>query len=118
VFLVFHDKIVTTLGRTKGGKKKRDRILSKLPYEQDWLDTARANTEINRYVTGVQNPYKRTQLDQLRLNRNIRSHPHQYNTDDIEEALYCEWPELLTEMAKMLHVEGELQGTGIHNKFG
>ncbi|TVU27408.1 hypothetical protein EJB05_30017, partial [Eragrostis curvula] len=48
---------------------------------------------------------RRTQLDQLRLSRNVRSHLHQYNADKIEEIMYCEWPELLMDMVKMLHME-------------
>ncbi|TVU27545.1 hypothetical protein EJB05_30164 [Eragrostis curvula] len=119
VYLMLYDRIVTYLGRNKTGRaKKKRRILSKLPYKNDWLDTASANTQINRWVVNVQQQYKRTQLDQLRLNRNVRSHLHQYNDDNIEEIMYCEWPELLMDMAKMLHMEGELQGTDIENKFG
>ncbi|CAD6264253.1 unnamed protein product [Miscanthus lutarioriparius] len=117
VFLMLHNKIVKSLGRTNTAKKKR--ILSSLPYQNDWLDTAKANTKIEQWVEGVQNEYKRTPLDLLRLNRNVRSHLHQYNNDDdIEETLYCEWPELLMVMEKMLHLEGELEGTDIQNKFG
>jgi hypothetical protein len=115
---MLYDIIVTYLGRTKAGKEKRKRILSKLPYENDWLDTATANTQINQWVINVKNPYKRTQLDQLRLNRNVRCHSHQYNDENIEQILYCEWPELLMDMAKMLHMEGVLQGTDIQYKFG
>jgi hypothetical protein len=115
---MLYDRIVTYLGRTEASRAKKKRILSKLPYKNDWLDTARANTQINQWVIKVQNPYNRTQLDQLRLNRNVRSHLHQYNDENIEEILYCEWPELLMDMAKLLHMEGELQGTHIQNKFG
>jgi len=43
---------------------------------------------------------------------------HEYNDDDIEEILYCEWPELLAVMAKTLHLEGELEVTDIESKFG
>ncbi|TVU00407.1 hypothetical protein EJB05_54175 [Eragrostis curvula] len=119
VFLMLYDRIVMYLGRTKAGKAKKKRILSKLPYNNDWLDTASANTQINQWVVSkTQKQYKRNQLDQLRLNRNVRSHLHQYNDDNIEEILYCEWPELLMDMVKMLHMEGELQGTDIQNKFG
>jgi hypothetical protein len=77
------------------------------PYE-DWLYTVVANATINWWVVNVHNQDQRTQLDQLRLNRNVRSHLHQYGDDDIEEILYCEWPELLMEMVKALHAEGEL----------
>jgi hypothetical protein len=60
------------------------------------LDTATANAKINQWVVNVKNEYKRTSIDLLRLNRNVRSHLHQYNhDDDIEEILYCEWPMLL-----------------------
>ncbi|TVU27406.1 hypothetical protein EJB05_30015, partial [Eragrostis curvula] len=118
VFLMLCDKINKNLGRTKDGQAKRKRILSKLPYEKDWLDTAVANTQINQWVANVENKYERTQHDQLRLNRNVRSHMHDYNDDDIEEILYCEWPELLMEMVKALHTEGELVCTDIQNKFG
>ncbi|TVU51566.1 hypothetical protein EJB05_03001 [Eragrostis curvula] len=119
VFLMLYDRIVMYLGRTKAGKAKKKRILSKLPYNNDWLDTASANTQINQWVVNkTQKQYKRTQLDQLRLNRNVRSHLHQYNDDNIEEIMYYEWPELLMDMVKMLHMEGELQGTDIQNKFG
>ncbi|KAK3119787.1 hypothetical protein QOZ80_9AG0675170 [Eleusine coracana subsp. coracana] len=118
VFLMLCDKINKYLGRTKDGQEKRRRIISKLPYEKDWLDTAVANTQINQWVVNVQNKYERTQYDQLRLNRNVRSHMHDYNDDDIEEILYCEWPELLMEMVKALHAEGELECTDIQNKFG
>jgi hypothetical protein len=116
---MLHDRIVKHLGRTDRAKKRR--ILSGLPYESDWLDTARANARINQWVVNVQHhEYRRTQSDLLRLNRNVRSHLHEYNDDGggIEEALYCEWPELLTAMAKLLHLEGELEGTDIENKFG
>jgi hypothetical protein len=114
---MLHDKIVKSLGRTNTAKKKI--ILSSLPYQNDWLDTAKANTKIEQWVEGVQNEYKRTPLDLLRLSRNVRSHLHQYNNDDdIEETLYCEWPELLMVMEKMLHLVGELEGTDIQNKFG
>jgi uncharacterized protein YicC (UPF0701 family) len=116
VFLMLHDRIVSYLHREDLAKKKR--ILSKLPYKNDWLDTARANARINQWVENVQNKYKWTPLDLLRLNRNIRCHPHQYDNDDIEETLYCEWPELLMVMEKMLHLEGELIATNIQNKFG
>jgi hypothetical protein len=114
------DKINKCLGRTRAGQAKRRRILSKLPYEKDWLDTATANTLINQWVANVHqhHQYERTQYDQLRLHRNVRSHMHDYNDDDIEEVLYCEWPELLMEMVNLLHLEGELQGTDIQNKFG
>jgi hypothetical protein len=114
------DKINKYLGRTKAGQEKKKRILSKLPYEKDWLDTAVANTQINQWVVNVQHQYERTQYDQLRLNRNVRSHMHDYNDNgnDIEEILYCEWPELLMEMVKALHAEGELECTDIQNKFG
>ena len=112
------DKINKCLGRTEAGKAKRKRILSKLPYENDWLDTAIANERINQWVVNVQKPYERTQYDQLRLNRNVRSHMHDYDDDDVEEILYCEWPKLLMEMVRLLHGEGELQGTDIQNKFG
>ncbi|KAJ1253771.1 hypothetical protein BS78_K191600 [Paspalum vaginatum] len=116
-FLVLHERIVKHLGRTDRAKKKR--ILARLPYEKDWLDTARANTKINQWVVNVNNEYKRTPGDLLRLNRNVRSHLHEYNDGDgIEEALYCEWPELLMDMEWLLHSEGELQGTDIENKFG
>ncbi|XP_034594546.1 uncharacterized protein [Setaria viridis] len=116
VFLMLHDIIVKYLGRTNRAKKRR--ILSKLPYENDWLDTARANAQINKWVVKCQNEYRRTQLDLLRLNRNVRSHLHEYNDDNIEEILYCEWPELLMDMVKLLHLEGELEDTDIQNKFG
>ncbi|KAL6653434.1 hypothetical protein ACP70R_009012 [Stipagrostis hirtigluma subsp. patula] len=118
VFLMLYDRIVTYLGREPVGRAKKKRILSKLPYKNDWLDTAIANAQINQWVVNVKKQYKRTQLDQLRLNRNVRSHLHQYNDDDIEEILYCEWPELLMVMVKMLHVTGELKGSDIQNKFG
>ncbi|KAF8658058.1 hypothetical protein HU200_059522 [Digitaria exilis] len=116
VFLMLHDRIVNHLGRTDKAKKKR--ILCNLPYKNDWLDTARSNAEINKWVVNVKNEYKRAPIDLLRLNRNVRSHPHQYSNDDIEETLYCEWPELLMVMEKMLHLVGELVDTGIANKFG
>ena len=113
---MLHDRIVKYLGRTNKAKKKR--ILSKLPYENDWLDTARANAQINQWLVNSQYEYKKTQYDLLRLNRNVRSHLHDYNDDDIEEILYCEWPELLAVMAKTLHLEGELEVTDIESKFG
>jgi len=117
VFLMLHDRIVDYLGCTN--KKKKKKILSSLPYKEDWLDTAKANTKINQWVVNVQNEYKMTPHDLLRLNRNIRSHLHRYKDgDDIEEVLYCEWPELLMVMQKMLHLEGELEATEIQNKFG
>ncbi|KXG19460.1 uncharacterized protein LOC110430791 isoform X2 [Sorghum bicolor] len=117
VFLMLHDRIVNYLGQTNRAKKNR--ILHNLPYNNDWLDTATANAKINQWVVNVKNEYKRTTIDLLRLNRNVRSHLHEYNhDDDIEEILYCEWPMLLTVMETMLHLEGELQDTGIHNKFG
>ncbi|TKW38683.1 hypothetical protein SEVIR_1G131900v4 [Setaria viridis] len=126
VFLMLHDRIVNYRGREDEAKRKR--ILSKLPYKKDWLDTARANARINEWVTfpkkgmnqGVENvrEYRRTPFDLLRLNRNIRCHLHQHNNDDIEETLYCEWPELLMVMEKMLYLEGELVATDIQNKFG
>ncbi|KAL6597334.1 hypothetical protein ACP70R_046774 [Stipagrostis hirtigluma subsp. patula] len=115
---MLYDRIVMYLGREPVGRAKKKRILSKLPYKNDWLDTAIANAQINQWVVNVKKQYKRTQLDQLRLNRNVRSHLHQYNDDDIEEILYCEWPELLMVMVKMLHVTGELKGSDIQNKFG
>lgn len=120
VFLMLHDRIVDYLGSTdKTKKKKKKRILSSLPYKEDWLDTAKANTKINQWVTNVQNEYRATPHDLLRLNRNVRSHMHRYSDGDgIEEVLYCEWPELLMVMQKMLHLEGELEGTDIQNKFG
>ncbi|NP_001140707.1 uncharacterized protein LOC100272782 [Zea mays] len=120
VFLMLHDRIVDYLGSTdKTKKKKKKRILSSLPYKEDWLDTAKANTKINQWVANVQNEYRATPHDLLRLNRNVRSHMHRYSDgDDIEEVLYCEWPELLMVMQKMLHLEGELEGTDIQNKFG
>ena len=74
---MLHDRIVKYLGRKNKAKKKR--ILSKLPYENDWLDTARANAQINQWVVNAQNQYKNTQSDLLRLNRNVRSHLHDYN---------------------------------------
>jgi len=116
VFLMLHDRIVKSLGRTN--KAKKNKILSKLPYENDWLDTARANAQINQWLVNSQYEYKKTQYDLLRLNRNVRSHLHDYNDDDIEEILYCEWPELLAVMAKTLHLEGELEVTDIESKFG
>jgi len=116
VFLMLHDRIVNHLGRTDKAKKKR--ILRNLPYNNDWLDTARANAEINQWVVNVKNEYRRTPIDLLRLNRNVRCHLHQYNNDDIEETLYCEWPELLMAMEKMLHLVGELVKTSIEKKFG
>ncbi|TVU50222.1 hypothetical protein EJB05_01586, partial [Eragrostis curvula] len=106
------------LGRTRAGQAKKKQILSMLPYEDDWLNTAKANAKLNKWVVNVQNNYKMTQFDLLRLNRNVRSHLHQYSDDDIEEILYCEWPELLMAMQKMLHVEGELESCDIQNKFG
>ncbi|GJN40442.1 hypothetical protein PR202_gb29654 [Eleusine coracana subsp. coracana] len=118
VFLMLYDRIVTYLGRTAVGQAKKNKILSKLPYKKDWLDTAIANTQINQWVINVKQQYKMTQLDQLRLNRNVRSHLRQYNDENIEEILYCEWPELLMGMVKMLHKLGELQDTHIQNKFG
>ena len=117
---MLHDRIVNYLGQKNRAKKKR--ILYNLPYKNDWLDTAMANAKINQWVvkSDVQKKeYKRTALDLLRLNRNVRSHLHEYgHDDDIEEILYCEWPMLLIVMENMLHLEGELQDTGIHNKFG
>ncbi|CAD6340049.1 unnamed protein product [Miscanthus lutarioriparius] len=120
VFLMLYDRIVKYLGRKN--RAKRNIILSSLPYENDWLDTATSNTKINQWVvkSDVQKKeYKRTALDLLRLNRNVRSHLHEYgHDDDIEEILYCEWPMLLIAMEKQLHMEGELQDTDIKNKFG
>ncbi|TVU07209.1 hypothetical protein EJB05_47253, partial [Eragrostis curvula] len=101
--------------QAKKKKEKKKRILSKLPYKNDWLNTARANAKINQWVVDVENPYKMTPLDLLRLNRNVRSHLHQYSDDDVEEILYCEWPELLMAMEKMLHMEGELEGCDIQS---
>ncbi|WVZ53610.1 hypothetical protein U9M48_004524 [Paspalum notatum var. saurae] len=116
-FLVLHERIVKHLRRTDPAKNKR--ILSRLPYEKDWLETAKANTKINQWVVNVKNEYKSTPADLLRLNRNVRSHLHEYNdVDGIEEVLYCEWPKLLVAMERLLHTEGELQGTDIENKFG
>jgi hypothetical protein len=116
VFLMLHDRIVNYLGRTDRAKKKK--ILCNLPYKDNWLDTARANEVINKGVVKVQNEYRRTPIDLLRLNRNVRCHMHQYNSNNIEETLYCEWPELLMVMENMLHLVGELVDTGIENKFG
>ena len=115
---MLHDTIVKHLGRTDRAKKKR--ILSGLPYQSDWLETARANARINQWVVNVQHEHRRTQSDLLRLNRNVRSHLHEYDGGggDIEEVLYCEWPELLLAMVKLLHLEGELEATDIENKFG
>ncbi|XP_066342820.1 uncharacterized protein [Miscanthus floridulus] len=117
-FLMLHNTIVKHLERTDRAKKRR--ILSGLPYQSDWLETARANARINQWVVNVQHEYKRTQSDLLRLNRNVRSHLHEYDGGggDIEEVLYCEWPELLMAMVKLLHLEGELEATDIENKFG
>ncbi|CAD6340050.1 unnamed protein product [Miscanthus lutarioriparius] len=117
VFLMLHDRIVNFLGQKN--RSKKNIILYNLPYKNDWLDTATANAKINQWVVNVKNEYRRTTIDLLRLNRNVRSHLYQYNhDDDIEEILYCEWPMLLIVMENMLHLEGELQDTGIHNKFG
>jgi uncharacterized protein YicC (UPF0701 family) len=117
VFLMLHDRIVNYLGRRDQAKKRR--ILSKLPYRNNWLGTARANAKINQWVVSVQNEYRgATALDLLRLNRNVRCHMHEYDDDDIEETLYCEWPKLLMAMEKLLHSEGELVATDIQNKFG
>ncbi|CAD6337460.1 unnamed protein product [Miscanthus lutarioriparius] len=120
VFLMLYDRIVKYLGRKN--RAKRNIILSSLPYENDWLDTATSNTKINQWVvkSDVQKKeYKRTALDLLRLNRNVRSHLHEYgHDDDIEKILYCEWPMLLIAMEKQLLLEGELQDTDIENKFG
>jgi hypothetical protein len=115
---MLYDRIVKYLGRKN--RAKRNRILSNLPYENDWLDTATANTKINQWVVNVEKKkYKRTTHDLLRLNRNVRSHLHEYShDDDVEEILYCEWPMLLIAMENMLHFEGELQDTDIENKFG
>ncbi|WVZ83152.1 hypothetical protein U9M48_030325 [Paspalum notatum var. saurae] len=117
VFLMLHNIIVKYLGRTKQGREKKKRILSKLPYN-DWLDTAKKNQIINQWVDDVEHQYRRTSIDLLRLNRNVRCHSHDYGDADIEEVLYCEWPELLMVMEKLLHLEGELEGTDIQNKFG
>ena len=75
-FLMLHDRIVKYLGRTDRAKKRR--ILAGLPYESDWLETERANARINQWVVNVQHEYRRTQSDLLRLNRNVRSHLHEY----------------------------------------
>ncbi|KAG0513120.1 hypothetical protein BDA96_10G073900 [Sorghum bicolor] len=118
VFLMLHDRIVNYLGQ-KNDRAKKNRILHNLPYKNDWLDTATANAKINQWVVNVKNEYKRTALDLLRLNRNVRSHMHDYgHDDDVEEILYCEWPMLLIAMEKQLHLEGELKVTDIENKFG
>ena len=117
VFLMLHDRIVNYLGQKN--RSKKNRILYNLPYKNDWLDTATANAKINQWVVNVKNEYKRTTIGLLRLNRNVRSHLHEYgHDDDIEEILYCEWPMLLIAMEKQLHLEGELQDTDIENKFG
>lgn len=113
---MLHVRINNYLGRTDRAKKNN--ILCNLPYNKDWLDTARENAEINQWVVNVQNEYRKTPTDLLRLNRNVRCHMHQYNNHDIEETLYCEWPQLLMAMEKMLHLVGELVNTGIENKFG
>ena len=115
---MLHHRIVKYLGRTDRAKKRR--ILAGLPYESDCLETARANARINQWVVNVQHEYRRTQSDLLRLNRNVRSHLHEYDDGGggIEEVLYCEWPELLLAMVKLLHLEGELEATDIENKFG
>jgi hypothetical protein len=115
---MLYDQIVKYHGPTAASQAKKKKILSKLPYEKYWFDTAVANAQINQWVVNVYNRYQRTQLDQLRLNRNFRSHRHQYGDHDIEEILYCEWPELLVEMVKALHAEGEIACTDIQNKFG
>lgn len=118
-FLMLYDRIVKYLG--KRNRAKMNRILSCLPYQNDWLDTATANAKINQWIVNVQNTkeYRKTTFDLLRLNRNVRSHLHEYgHDDDVEEILYCEWPMLLVVMEKMLHLEGELQDTDIENKFG
>ncbi|KAL6597335.1 hypothetical protein ACP70R_046775 [Stipagrostis hirtigluma subsp. patula] len=115
VFLMLYDRIVTSLGREPPGRAKKKRILSKLPYKNNWLETAVANKQINQWVV-KKIQYKRTPLDLLRLNRNVRSHLHRYNDDDIEEILYCEWPELLMVMVKMLHVEGVPSNSQLHEK--
>lgn len=118
-FLMLYDRIVKYLG--KRNRAKMNRILSCLPYQDDWLDTATANAKINQWIVNVQNTkeYRKTTFDLLRLNRNVRSHLHEYgHDDDVEEILYCEWPMLLVVMEKMLHLEGELQDTDIENKFG
>jgi len=117
VFLMLHDRIVNYLGQKNQAKKKR--ILYNLPYKNDWLDTAMANAKINQWVVNVTHEYRRSTIGLLRLNRNVRSHLHEYgHDDDIEEILYCEWPMLLIAMEKQLHLKGELQDTDIENKFG
>jgi hypothetical protein len=68
---MLYDRIVKYLGRTAASQAKKNKILSKLPYE-DWLDTAVVNAQINQWVVNVHNRYQRTQFDQLRLNRNVR----------------------------------------------
>ncbi|KAJ1269808.1 hypothetical protein BS78_06G006100, partial [Paspalum vaginatum] len=118
VFLMLHNIVVKYLGRTKQSREKKKRILSNLPYKNDWLDTAKENQIINQWVDKVEHQYERTPSDLLRLNRNVRCHSHEYGDYDIEVVLYCEWPKLLMVMEKMLHLEGELEGTDIQNKFG
>ena len=45
---MLYDRIVKYLGRKN--RAKRNIILSSLPYENDWLDTATSNTKINQWV--------------------------------------------------------------------
>jgi hypothetical protein len=58
---MLYDRIVKYLGRKK--RAKRNRILSNLPYENDWLDTATANTKINQWVVKSDVQKKRVQKD-------------------------------------------------------
>uniref|UniRef100_A0A0A9FSV1 Uncharacterized protein n=1 Tax=Arundo donax TaxID=35708 RepID=A0A0A9FSV1_ARUDO len=44
-----------------------------------------ANTKINQWVVEVQHEYKSTPAGLLQLNRNVRSHLHEYNDETLRK---------------------------------
>ncbi|CAN6290566.1 unnamed protein product [Urochloa humidicola] len=111
VFLMFYNHIMQRVG-----KKKKLRILRGLSGASTYFAQAKANTLIAKWL--VKRKYKKSNFDQMKMNRNIRCHAYDYTKHDIEIELYYEYPDLLTEIQLQLHSEQELEMTQIHRKFG
>jgi len=96
--------------------RKRRNILRGLSGDTTYLRKACGNKVIDRWLVG--RTYGNDNYHQMILNRNIRSHPYDHFSHDIEVELYYEYPNLLCELQELLHCEHELERTAIVSKFG
>uniref|UniRef100_A0A0D9VE15 Uncharacterized protein n=1 Tax=Leersia perrieri TaxID=77586 RepID=A0A0D9VE15_9ORYZ len=120
VFHLFHDHIMGKLAHHE--PKLKNQIINNLPYDGIWIDIAYSNCFLRNWLN-TDRKYKNTGNGHISFNKNVRSSMYDYlplfsyTQIQVDECLYCEFPDLLLDIEILLWMSGEIEGLGFEDKF-